>query len=432
MNQQIALLKQARHSAGLSQEQVIVRIEGLGRAMGVALPARSSLRTLLSAYENGHRKVPEQHRPIFRELYHATDIDLGFQHQTTLLALPALPEANTANPGRPTREILAYLANVRAEQLRLELNDTLSLGAMTEATLEGWEQTAIRYARATRDRPVGVLLSDISNDLVELKRVLGQHHSTSAMRRLTRVTAQMSGLMCLIFCVLDDRSAFRRWARTARFAANETGDPETLSWILAQEAYGHYYSGDRLEAIDVARHAYEAVRVPCAGAALAAALAARAHATMGRSQEAREALARAEHTLSRLDGDVLIPSAFGYNEASFRFHQGNAYTHLHDVKSAFEAQERALELGEPEDYIDWGMTRLDRAQCLIYSGYVTSGLEYATDTIASLTEPQRHGIITLRVRRVIEALPEGAKKLVTARDLREALMLTAGNNEVES
>jgi len=57
----------------------------------------------------------------------------------------------------------------------------------------------------------------------------------------------MSGLMCLTFCKLDDRSSFRKWARTARLAAKEAGDPLTISWVLAQESYGHYYSGDLQE-----------------------------------------------------------------------------------------------------------------------------------------------------------------------------------------
>jgi transcriptional regulator with XRE-family HTH domain len=311
------------------------------------------------------------------------------------------------------------------ELLRQEMNDALSRDAMAEASIDDWERTAIVYARATRDRPVGVLLADISRDLAELRLVLGQYRSASALRRLTRVTAQMSGLMCLIFCILDDRPDFRRWARTARLAGNEAGDPETLSWILAQEAYGHYYSGDRLEAVDVARHAYEVVRVPCTGAALAAAIEARAHATMGQHQETREALGRAEGILSQLDGDVLIPSAFGYNEASFRFHEGNAYAHLRDVKSAFKAQERALELTVRDDYADWAMTRLDRAQCLVYAGDITGGLEFATETVANLTVPQRQGIVTLRGQEVVESLPEKAKKLVAADDLRELLMLPA-------
>lgn len=365
----------------------------------------------------------------------AIDADQG--HGASNQSAPAVSALN-ATPRKPDiGPSITVPANsgspnlYQIELLRQEMNDVLSHGAMAEATLDDWERTAIRYARATRDRPPVVLLGNIGRDLAELKLILSEHRSASALRRLTRVTAQLSGLMCLGFCILDDRPAFQRWARTARLAANEAGDPETLSWILAQEAYGHYYGGDMLEAIDVARHAHDVVRTPCTGAALAAALEARAHASMGRDQETREALARAENVLSQLDGDALIPSALGYNESSFRFHEGNAYTHLRDVKSAFKAQERALELCGRDDYTDWAMTRLDRAECLVYSGEITGGLEYATETVQSLTGPQRKGIITLRGQEIADALPEKEKKLVTASDFRELLMLPAGNNEVE-
>jgi tetratricopeptide (TPR) repeat protein len=179
-----------------------------------------------------------------------------------------------------------------------------------------------------------------------------------------------------------------------------------------------------IEAIDVARNAYEVSRASCTGRALAAAIEARAHAVLGRNAEARSALARAEDTLSHLDGEVLIPSAFGYNEASFRFHEGNAYTHLRDVKSAFRAQERALELCEPENYTDWAMTRLDRAQCLISADQITEGLEYAVETITSLAESKRRGIISLRMQEIIQTLPEKARRLTAARDFEELLMTT--------
>ena len=270
------------------------------------------------------------------------------------------------------------------ELLRREMSDMFR-GAISEASLEQWERIAIRYARATRDRAAGVLLGDISQDLAELGRLIRNQRAESALRRLTRVSAQMSGLMCLAFCLLDDRQSFRKWARTASLAGNEAGDPETLSWVLAQEAYGHYYSGDVTEALDVARQAYEVVHVPCTGAALSSALEARAYAVTGRAAETRSALARAEEVLSQLDGDSLVPSAFGYNEASFRFHEGNAYTHLRDFKSAMRAQDRALELCAPDNDADWAMTRLDRAQCLIYAGDIASGLEYASETMTTIS-----------------------------------------------
>ena len=105
----------------------------------------------------------------------------------------------------------------------------------------------------------------------------------------------------------------------------------------------------------------------------------------------------------------LVPSAFGYNEASFRFHEGNAYTHLHDFRSAMRAQDLALQLCAPDNYADWAMTRLDRAQCLIYAGDITSGLEYASETITTINPAQRRGIITLRGRDIVETLPEGER-----------------------
>lgn len=319
----------------------------------------------------------------------------------------------------------------QVELLRQEMTDALGGGTMGDASLDDWERIAIRYARATRDRAADLLLGDISRDLRELNRLIGRQRSVSSFRRLTRVSAQMSGLMCLVFCILDDRSSFRAWARTAGLAGNSADDPEILSWIYAQEAYGHYYGGDVSEAIDVAQRAYEVVSYPCTGAALASALEARAQAILGRNTETRKALGRAEEILSRLEGDVLIPSAFGYNESSFRFHEGNAYTHLRDVKSAMRAQERALELCTPDNYTDWAMTRFDRAQCLIYSGDLTSGLEYTTETIGKLAHSQRKGIIRLRAEEIFKTLPVDGKSLVAARDLREILRFRDTDNEVD-
>ncbi|MCA1601117.1 MAG: hypothetical protein LC776_05575 [Acidobacteria bacterium] len=162
------------------------------------------------------------------------------------------------------------------EVVRQCLDDALSEGAMPEASLEDWERSVIRYGCVTRDRPAPILVTELSNDIAELKRVLQRHRSASALRRLTRVAARLSGLMCLTFCKLDDRPSFRRWARTARLAAQEAGDPLTLSWVLAQESYGHYYSGDLQEALNTAQRAQDPIKhTPCVGAALAAALEAR-------------------------------------------------------------------------------------------------------------------------------------------------------------
>jgi tetratricopeptide (TPR) repeat protein len=320
----------------------------------------------------------------------------------------------------------------QVEILRQELHAALSEGTVAEASLDDWDRLVVRYGRQPGIARANVLLDDLSADLTELSgrfsgidpppRCGGSHASPR----------RCPALMCLTLCKLDDRPGFRRWTRTARIAANEAGDPVVHSWILAQEAYGHYYSGDMLEAVDVAKHAQELVPAsPCVGAGLAAALKARAHAAMGNREGTLAALARAEEITAQLDGDDLVPSAFGYNEAQLRFHAGSALTHLQDVKAAVAEQERALELCMPGDDTDWAMTRLDRAACLLHSDETTDALEYATETVDSLTQAQRKGIITLRGHEILNSLPKQRQALPAAQGFRELLNLSADTKGVE-
>jgi transcriptional regulator with XRE-family HTH domain len=113
-------LRQARQRRGWSQEQAIVRLENLGRAMGVELPVRSSLRTLLSMFENGHRPVPASYRPVLRELYRATDEELGWD-RTRQDSYPVPPALPSDPPEDPSPEILAYLSNVLAEHIKADM-----------------------------------------------------------------------------------------------------------------------------------------------------------------------------------------------------------------------------------------------------------------------------------------------------------------------
>ncbi|HET9256922.1 MAG TPA: helix-turn-helix transcriptional regulator [Pseudonocardiaceae bacterium] len=309
------------------------------------------------------------------------------------------------------------------EALRRGLNETISERTMTPACLEDWEQTASDYGQATRDRAPIILLGDLSADLAQLQEALVRCGSASAFQDITRITAQMAGLMCLTLIKMDKRAAFRRWARTARLAAHEADDPLTHSWVRAQEAYGHYYSGDLLEAVQVAQHAQElSGQIPSVGAVLAAALEARAQAALGHRQEMHGALGYAETCLSRLDASSIGTSAFNYNEAQLRFHEGNAFTHLHDTSAAWRAQEVALALCPASDYMDRTMTKLDRANCLAYDGDVTGAVAVIVEATTALTDQQRQGIIAGRVRETIAILPPQHKALPAVRDLHDLLL----------
>lgn len=312
----------------------------------------------------------------------------------------------------------------QVELLRRSLDELISERSLAPASVDDWENAVIRHGEATRDRPADVMLSDLGSDLVGLQRTLAGCRSSSAVRRLTRVTAQMAGLICLTFIKLNDRAAFSRWAQTARLAAEEAGDPLTHSWVRAHEAYGYYYSGQSVHAITVARHAQElSAGAPSVGAVLAAALEARAHAALGsvRAREARSALRNAERILSKLDTAALTASALGYNEAQLRFHAGNVLTHLHDTEGARRQQERALQLYPENDFLDRTLTQLDRAYCLAHDGDVKVAMAHATDALTALPTQQHNGMITTQAEQVVAVLPAQLQAHPAADEFRQLL-----------
>jgi tetratricopeptide (TPR) repeat protein len=320
------------------------------------------------------------------------------------------------------------------ESLRRELNEVLCEHSLTPSSLDDWEATVMRHGQATRERPAILMLADLTADLAELRRALSGCRSSSALRRLTRVTAHMAGLMCLTLIKLDDRTAFRRWARTARIAAEEAGDPLTYSWVRAQEAYGYYYCGEPTEAISVARHAQDLAKgVPCVGSVLAAALEGRAQAALGpeRAHEARLAMHRAEAILSSLDATSVASSAFGYSQAQLRFHAGNALTHLHDTAGAWQEQEQALQLYAASDYLDRTLTWLDRAYCLAHDGSTREAVSHATHALEVLAEHQCNGMIINRARQIVAVLPARQRALPPVREFRELLASSSDRGSPE-
>ena len=134
--------------------------------------------------------------------------------------------------------------------------------------------------------------------------------------------------------------------------------------------------------------------------------------------------------LSNLSPESVNDSAFGYDEGQLRFHEGIAYTHLHDTRSAWRAQQRALELSTPSDFMDRTLIKLDRASCLSYDGDIASALTYATEALDGLNDRQREGIITLRGLELLRAIPAQRHALAAARQLRERL-ITPDTNEVD-
>ena len=126
--------------------------------------------------------------------------------------------------GVPDPEPGSLLAEV--ERLRQEVQDViLERRAQRRPAWTSGKPTVLRHGQATRYRPPRLLLLELAADFAELQRALVRRQTASALRRLTRTTAHLAGLMFLTLTTLNEPVAARHWARTARVAADEAGDP---------------------------------------------------------------------------------------------------------------------------------------------------------------------------------------------------------------
>ncbi|MGW2985475.1 helix-turn-helix domain-containing protein [Streptomyces goshikiensis] len=377
----------------------------------------------------GSRSVRDVARLAACGKTHVSDLENGKRMPTRELAA-ALDKALGASG-----ELVA-LADVRpgsspldqADALQQGLHQALAAGPLTDASLDEWEYTVGRHGRATRYRAEGELLPELLADFTDLRLVLTHRHPAPARKRLTVAVAQMSGLMALTLLKIGD-SRSRAWWRTGRAAAATADDRPTLAWMYAQEAYQLYYGGDLEGAVELAARAQQlAGGLPCVGPALAAPLEARALAVLGQREDSVEALVRAEVALERLPETDRIASAFGYSESQFRFHSGNALTHLGEIERAAEQQERALELYPLRDHTDRALIALDQAIGAAIRGDVAGAAARATTTIVDLPDEHRSALIIYRAREVAARVPE-ARTVPEVRVLREVLALPPGGRD---
>jgi len=304
-----------------------------------------------------------------------------------------------------------------AETLRRDLTDAVDHAAMSDATLDDWEHTVFQYRIAHQYRAAASLLVDLTADFAELRRVLERRRAILVPTRLTRVVAQMAGLMSATLLRLDQQAAARNWGRTAKTVAHEAGDNQLHAMMLAQEAYSHYYDGNVAEAAFIAVRAQQVAKQgPCPGVANTAALEARVHAMHGRAKETHAALDRTERALSRLDAQDRLSACFSYNEARFAHHTGNAYTQLGRATDAVRAQERALTLYPPSDYFNRALVLLDRADCHVTDDDIPAAADTTTRALGTAgTNPVIHN----RAREVIARIPATAATLPEVQDLRD-------------
>ncbi len=405
-----------RLALGIALADVVAQVRARYEADGRRVPRFSE--TLLSAYEGGHKRPGPEYLHYLCAAYQADPADLGFEgtclcgesHRSAEPAvapgvgLAAKPADGQEDDDELRRMLIRQMTQTRCrvdgrflgavDRIRRRMDDALLGGTMSAAMLDTWEQAAASYARQYMTVPSLRLLCDVLLDLGDVRRMCEERQPLEFAERLCRLACQLAGLAGISMLDIGDHRLARSFFRTARIAADETGDRQLRAWVAAREALVPLYYGDPTEAAALASSAIDlAGRHPCAASVMAPVIEARARARLARvsARGRRAALHRARATLDRaadaitdLPVGLVRDTAFGYTERQLYFHMGDALVVLGDWQAANRAFSQAAQLYPTAEVLDCALVALGHARCLLESGEPVQALALGRDTVLGL------------------------------------------------
>jgi tetratricopeptide (TPR) repeat protein len=472
---------------GVALSDVVAQVRALYRIEGKPIPKLGE--TLLSAYESGYKRPGPEYLHYLCGVYRVDPDDLGYRGPCICGRDHSRPPGSPTSEERVTREADTLVGTVVAPQpvdrqlmdisriaglrdhdraggpaasdvgeedivlrrtllqllagagvtldgqflgaidgLRRKMDDTLVNATVSPTMLDQWEETTLGYGQQYQATPSLRMLCDVLLDFSEVRRMCQQRQPIELQERLCRLAAQLSGLSGLIMINLGDHRLARSFFRTARTAADETGDRPLRAWVTVRESLVPMYYGDAREAIHLARKAQDlAGRTPSVAAAMAPIVEARALgqlAVRGRTDvegSARRALARSRAVFDQLSTADRSDLAFGFTERQMSFYEGDTLTNLRDYRHGDESLSHALTLYPANERVDRTLIRLDRATCRLHAGEPEAALAAAQEAIAELPTEHRTDILVHRARELGAAVVAKHGEIPAMRTFRAEL-----------
>lgn len=278
-----------------------------------------------------------------------------------------------------------------------------------ESDVDDWEGVAQEYEHAYYIQAPGNLVLHLAADLADLQEVFARTGS-GVHRGLLRVSGQLTAMMAMSLVNLGQFQSARRWWRTARQAADASGDASVRVWVRGQEVAHALYEQRPLSMALCRADEAIAISGQSVYAGTAETLGARAQllALQGRSSEAREAVHALTDAFSSLPTQVAQTHTImsGWPQRRLWHTASYVHTHLGNDRDAEWAQERALALIPDTAPRSRTQIKLHTAWRLVRAGDVNHGIRYARQAIEALPPHQRTALVIGVAKRALAAAPE--------------------------
>jgi hypothetical protein len=313
-----------------------------------------------------------------------------------LLQLAALSVGALGVAGEPVRQLLGH-------SLDSEPRDVAD-----------WHLTCSDHLHALRTRPPAQVRDGLIVDLLAVERQM-RTATKSELAELRRVVAMMSMIQGNALTRLGDHGAAVHWWRTARSAADASGDLDLRLAVRCEEAgvglYGQRDPQTVLALLARARTLVSADRLFWLGDLKGTE--AKALALVGRSQEAVDALNTFVHLAGTENPRDPIPALWKPDQVHFA--ESWVYAHAGDEARADEARDRVLHYNGDYQYL--ANVRLHEARAAVANGGYETGAQQAVEVLSTLPPRQHSHMIIETARNVLRAVPPDHRRQSAVRDL---------------
>jgi transcriptional regulator with XRE-family HTH domain len=301
--------------------------------------------------------------------------------------------------------------------------------ASDRRSIGDWELACADHLYALRTQPPAQVRDALIVDLLAVHRQLNMRDAKDSAE-LHRVVAALSTLYANVLTRLGDHGAAIHWWRTARAAADQSGDLELQLGVRATEAghalYGQRDPGTALRLTHKAQHI--AGGAPSLGLALVVCSQAKALTLVGRHAEALHVL----NLYRDLAASAPEPSGImpGYWQGGqLRFAENMVLAGTGDEPGADAAGRHVLASSNP-DYQVSAQVYLHNALCTVVNGGTAEGVRHAARVLDALPPVFRSHMVTETGKRVLRAVPADQQQQPEVREFCEVLAATAPSPRV--
>lgn len=224
----VTALKSARLAHRWSKERAVAALRQAAKHRGLELPARASLRRMLTYWENGDRAVSDQYQALLSEIYQLPAAELGF---------------------------LAPL-NGDDSSLDAEIDERVQMSTVDAPLVELLEAQTQNYRMLDRRLGSAQLIAQTSAHVAQLENLMS--YALPGAARDAAADALGAAGSLAGWLALDAGRLRTAWDlyELAKHAAREAENTALLAYVTAEQAYVLLDSNAAQDAIELVRYAH--------------------------------------------------------------------------------------------------------------------------------------------------------------------------------